>query len=343
MEPQQDPPARESDIDINELSNVPPGRGRRPRSQTERPCDLCRRRKVGCCIRIPGAPCQLCKTLQKECTFITKPERRPRKRVHIEDATVQLTSRPPSHDSLRIGAVMNEVRGPTTVNDHSKSLQSTTSSISFEDNPGALGDGATDQFYPELQMDFNWMTPLSPWKQRKITCYPFASGFSDQNHTAVASLQPSSEDHFAIDPNRNESVEVGLVSRPTFLPTIGAHVSAALEPFSKSPDIGLRQSGQPLSREIASLGRIGREKCARYVGPSAAVDPYLLAACQDESHCRPFCKLLKDNYGKHVASFWVSDQETARLLENNISNSQSSEDILFSIVPRSQLLAYITL
>ncbi|RDW90988.1 hypothetical protein BP5796_02153 [Coleophoma crateriformis] len=343
MEPQPDQAAQVSDLNINELSNVPQGRGRRPRSQTERPCDLCRRRKVGCCIETPGTPCQLCRTLQKECTFVTKPERRPRKRAHVELATAPPPTDGFSSNNLRIGAVLNEVPDTSFGNTPNMSLQSTTSEIGFEDDPEPLRNDSAEQFYPELYINFDWMTPLSPWKQRKITCYPFASGLSDQQHTTWPPLQPSSENQSTFDSNRNESVERAPASTQPLLP-VGANIASTANSFPKSPANISRDPGQLSSWESSSLPRRPRkEKCTRYVGPSAAIDPYLLAACQDENQHGPFYSLWKDNGSKHIASFWTSDHENTRSLENHSSTSKSSEELLFSIVPSSQLAAYIAL
>lgn len=55
---------------------------RRYRSKSQRPCDLCRARKVLCNIPKPGEPCQLCERTGRQCTFIGNPgkkrERTPR-------------------------------------------------------------------------------------------------------------------------------------------------------------------------------------------------------------------------------------------------------------------------
>lgn len=57
---------------------------RRYRSKSQRPCDLCRARKVLCNIPNPGEPCQLCERTGRQCTFIGSPgkkrERTPRAR-----------------------------------------------------------------------------------------------------------------------------------------------------------------------------------------------------------------------------------------------------------------------
>ncbi|KAK2739366.1 fungal specific transcription factor domain-containing protein [Colletotrichum kahawae] len=51
---------------------------RRYRSKAQRPCDLCRARKALCNIPDPLQPCQLCKRIGRECTFVGNPARHAR-------------------------------------------------------------------------------------------------------------------------------------------------------------------------------------------------------------------------------------------------------------------------
>ncbi|KAH6967030.1 fungal-specific transcription factor domain-containing protein [Fusarium venenatum] len=53
---------------------------RRYRSKSQRPCDLCRTRKVLCNIPDPTRPCQLCDRIGRECTFVGNPNKKPRDR-----------------------------------------------------------------------------------------------------------------------------------------------------------------------------------------------------------------------------------------------------------------------
>ncbi|RGP69557.1 hypothetical protein FSPOR_4661 [Fusarium sporotrichioides] len=64
---------------------------RRYRSKSQRPCDLCRARKVLCNIPEPTRPCQLCDRIGRECTFVGNPNKKPRdgrvrRGVQIEDS-----------------------------------------------------------------------------------------------------------------------------------------------------------------------------------------------------------------------------------------------------------------
>ncbi|PNY23683.1 Transcriptional activator protein DAL81 [Tolypocladium capitatum] len=52
---------------------------RRYRSKSQRPCDLCRARKVLCNIPDPSKPCQLCDRTGRPCTFITDASKKPKK------------------------------------------------------------------------------------------------------------------------------------------------------------------------------------------------------------------------------------------------------------------------
>ncbi|KAG5809379.1 hypothetical protein H9Q74_002805 [Fusarium xylarioides] len=51
---------------------------RRYRSKSQRPCDLCRARKVLCNIPDPTRPCQLCDRTGRDCTFVGNPNKKPR-------------------------------------------------------------------------------------------------------------------------------------------------------------------------------------------------------------------------------------------------------------------------
>lgn len=50
--------------------------GRKYRSKKQRPCDLCRSRKTHCKLLGSEATCELCKKLERRCTFVNVPSRR---------------------------------------------------------------------------------------------------------------------------------------------------------------------------------------------------------------------------------------------------------------------------
>jgi hypothetical protein len=50
--------------------------GRKYRSKKQRPCDLCRSRKIQCKLQGNEAACELCRRLDRRCTFILGPVRR---------------------------------------------------------------------------------------------------------------------------------------------------------------------------------------------------------------------------------------------------------------------------
>lgn len=94
-------PARMDDQAATTPSNAPDYRAvagtRRYRSKAQRPCDLCRARKVLCNIPDPSRPCQLCRRIGRECTFVGNPGRR----QPAKASSVQLESPPSvtgSHD-----------------------------------------------------------------------------------------------------------------------------------------------------------------------------------------------------------------------------------------------------
>jgi hypothetical protein len=60
------------------------GNGRKYRSKKQRPCDLCRSRKIQCKLQGNESACELCKRLDRRCTFILGPLRR-KHRVQVQD------------------------------------------------------------------------------------------------------------------------------------------------------------------------------------------------------------------------------------------------------------------
>jgi hypothetical protein len=71
-----DAQATESGSAINSVVGT-----RKYRSKTQRPCDLCRARKVHCHIQHMSKPCQLCQRTGRACTFLAKPSRKTRERL----------------------------------------------------------------------------------------------------------------------------------------------------------------------------------------------------------------------------------------------------------------------
>lgn len=57
-------------------AQAPEHSGRAYRSKKQRPCDLCRTRKIQCKLRAERADCELCQRLERQCTFVLGPVRR---------------------------------------------------------------------------------------------------------------------------------------------------------------------------------------------------------------------------------------------------------------------------
>lgn len=68
---------------------------RRYRSKTQRPCDLCRSRKVLCNIPDPSRPCQLCDRTSRACTFQATPAK---KRNHRKSSYARRSPMSPLSD-----------------------------------------------------------------------------------------------------------------------------------------------------------------------------------------------------------------------------------------------------
>lgn len=61
---------------------------RRYRSKSQRPCDLCRARKVLCNIPDPTRPCQLCERTGRHCTFVGYPNKKQKENGLTRQASV---------------------------------------------------------------------------------------------------------------------------------------------------------------------------------------------------------------------------------------------------------------
>lgn len=59
-------------MDADALSE-PTGTGRRYRSKKQRPCDVCRSRKIQCKLQGREAACEMCRKLARNCTFVRGP------------------------------------------------------------------------------------------------------------------------------------------------------------------------------------------------------------------------------------------------------------------------------
>lgn len=78
--------------------------GRKYRSKKQRPCDLCRSRKTQCRMLDTNSNCELCKKLNRQCTFVLQPlrkEQRPRSATTGLDGHLTNEMHPNLGDSLR--------------------------------------------------------------------------------------------------------------------------------------------------------------------------------------------------------------------------------------------------
>ncbi|TLD23181.1 hypothetical protein PspLS_07589 [Pyricularia sp. CBS 133598] len=86
-------------------------------STSDRPCDICRRRKLRC-VREPGTDkCFLCAFHQQPCTFVELPQRRKRPRRHVDAAPPagpSMVGLPVASEADRIAAVMDDRDGDST-------------------------------------------------------------------------------------------------------------------------------------------------------------------------------------------------------------------------------------
>jgi hypothetical protein len=78
--------------------------GRKYRSKKQRPCDFCRSRKSQCRILSGSTACELCKRLDRTCTFVLQPLRRERHQaVPGPDTSANQSNLPDDADEIQPG------------------------------------------------------------------------------------------------------------------------------------------------------------------------------------------------------------------------------------------------
>jgi hypothetical protein len=78
--------------------------GRRYRSKKQRPCDFCRARKSQCRILNGSSACELCKRLDRTCTFVLQPLRRERRQPGTGPGTsANQTNLPDDAEEIQAG------------------------------------------------------------------------------------------------------------------------------------------------------------------------------------------------------------------------------------------------
>src|SRR5688572_8178540 len=81
---------------------------RRYRSKAQRPCDVCRSRKVLCNIPDPSRPCQLCERIGRRCTFVGNPSKRQRSKNGTSQLSPSTSTRTfEAHGTYTSANVMN--------------------------------------------------------------------------------------------------------------------------------------------------------------------------------------------------------------------------------------------
>ncbi|KAH6964540.1 fungal-specific transcription factor domain-containing protein [Fusarium avenaceum] len=91
---EQNNPTVQGHHDTRQVAGV-----RRYRSKSQRPCDLCRARKVLCNIPDPTRPCQLCERTGRHCTFVGNPNKKQKENGLTRQASVSAN---PSFDRIHV-------------------------------------------------------------------------------------------------------------------------------------------------------------------------------------------------------------------------------------------------
>ncbi|KAI8723107.1 Zn(2)-C6 fungal-type domain-containing protein [Fusarium sp. LHS14.1] len=95
---------------------------RRYRSKSQRPCDLCRARKVLCNIPEPGQPCQLCERTSRLCTFVGNPGKKQRDRASRAQSGGTPPVAPPTRESVAFTDTIHVSEQPVDESRHQEML-----------------------------------------------------------------------------------------------------------------------------------------------------------------------------------------------------------------------------
>ncbi|KAK2041104.1 fungal-specific transcription factor domain-containing protein [Colletotrichum somersetense] len=145
---------------------------RRYRSKAQRPCDLCRARKALCNIPDPLQPCQLCKRIGRECTFVGNTGRRSKGR---QTASPSAAARPQSQSptrnvmTLSPGLMLQAQRDILNMTNSPAEDQHAVSGFIWPSNSPLNWDIGNAQLAQNLEFQDSLAAPLQPPQGRDVT------------------------------------------------------------------------------------------------------------------------------------------------------------------------------
>ncbi|KAH8892655.1 hypothetical protein GQ53DRAFT_746115 [Thozetella sp. PMI_491] len=234
---------------------------RQYRSRRNRPCDLCRVRKVGCKIDT-HPPCRLCSSKGQQCTFNKASGPRKRRRIEADDAMNEPTAVPAGlgeegdqylEEFPQVGANAElEALFQFFGNDYSLPQPSPSA--------GFAGDDGDRQVVSQFsQAPVLLPRAASTPSESEIGNRPPESG-QDGDWTVGQGQNGQEEDERDEEgEDEDEEMYIGHESR-----------GDAFSPYSSEPDNPSSPTGDSVRGTLSNLA-VG------YVGPSGDLDPFLLA------------------------------------------------------------------
>ncbi|KAH8682589.1 fungal-specific transcription factor domain-containing protein [Xylariales sp. PMI_506] len=293
--------------------------GRKYRSKKQRPCDLCRSRKIHCKIQESEAGCELCKKLDRRCTFVLEPLKRTGlSRANTDRPNQSLVTQPLASDSPGMQSTQHR---RTVPGDHDPNHAMDTESFWAPQAEHGQGFSPSDAV-PLLPMEWEPMDfpigsslrpgggtmPVAP-SQLTLTGYPMRQ---DSNYLSTGPSVPQAELGEDCMPTSMHRADDLL--RPTserIAPGISSGSSSSVADMVNSPssgsgpltmDLGLNVSDQQHLAEDRAHGERGLSSDLRLdwpaefaldsrkgysnqlIGLSCETDPYVIRHYQYNMH-----------------------------------------------------------
>jgi hypothetical protein len=261
----------------------PPERtGRKYRSKKQRPCDLCRTRKIQCKIQSDQSDCERCRKLNRHCTFVLGPLRRKYPSRENADTTAPSDanrtfglddphSQPPQHhpqDPTFLGASMPGDNLANPANDTHLDIDMASfwsQSIDLQ-NPFGLSQPIPSQI-------MNWYTMTSPLGMAHPTLHRTKDEEICSANRSLGRLPTCNSPMQARDDSDREHSNSSLSPTDILLPpTSQVH---AHQPAGSSPSASLSSSSRSIS-QLRPPDPIGPAAEGR--GFDDGLSPYLLMA-----------------------------------------------------------------
>ncbi|KAK2051575.1 fungal-specific transcription factor domain-containing protein [Colletotrichum caudatum] len=144
---------------------------RRYRSKAQRPCDLCRARKALCNIPDPLQPCQLCKRIGRECTFVGNTGRRSKGRQTVSPSVAaRPQNQSPTRDVMTLspGVMLQAQQDIVNMTNNPAEDQHVVSEFMWPSNSPLNWDIGDGQLAQNLEFQDSPAAPLQPPQGRDV-------------------------------------------------------------------------------------------------------------------------------------------------------------------------------